>query len=272
VSQTKRRRSVNAEEQLKRENERPRRELAERGAAAGAGGQGDRQREERDRRSRTSTGAAQSELHNHLETTRVGRTGRSTAPGRPSAQEPPEAGRATGHPGHSRPLVPAERVHAIVDPVPDACPHCQATCTRATTWATHVTPSSHRIAAYRSAHHRVSLSPPSVSRVREDDAVDATRRDGGSVRSAAHRVDCVSDGRVPVAPFGRATAPRRGSGISTRPTRTSGTWRWRSSCTIRISSRSCTRERGPHEQRGRARSSNCGAMENNHVRPAERTG
>ena len=30
-----------------------------------------------------------------------------------------------GHPGHSRPLVPAERVHAIVDLVPDACRHCQ---------------------------------------------------------------------------------------------------------------------------------------------------
>ena len=29
-----------------------------------------------------------------------------------------------GHPGHSRPLVPAERVHAIVDLVPTACRHC----------------------------------------------------------------------------------------------------------------------------------------------------
>ncbi len=30
-----------------------------------------------------------------------------------------------GDPGHSRPLVPAERVDAIVDLVPDACPQCQ---------------------------------------------------------------------------------------------------------------------------------------------------
>src|SRR5713226_1591594 len=30
-----------------------------------------------------------------------------------------------GHPGHSRPLVPAERVNTIVDLVPDACRHCQ---------------------------------------------------------------------------------------------------------------------------------------------------
>lgn len=30
-----------------------------------------------------------------------------------------------GHPGHARPLVPAERVNAIIDLVPDACRHCQ---------------------------------------------------------------------------------------------------------------------------------------------------
>src|SRR5439155_8690125 len=29
-----------------------------------------------------------------------------------------------GHPGHWRPLVPAERVNAIVDVVPDTCRHC----------------------------------------------------------------------------------------------------------------------------------------------------
>ncbi len=32
-----------------------------------------------------------------------------------------------GHPGHSRPLVPAERVNTIVDLVPDTCRHCQHT-------------------------------------------------------------------------------------------------------------------------------------------------
>ena len=30
-----------------------------------------------------------------------------------------------GHPGHSRPLVPSERVNATVDLLPDACRHCQ---------------------------------------------------------------------------------------------------------------------------------------------------
>lgn len=32
-----------------------------------------------------------------------------------------------GHPGHYRPLVPAERVNAVVDLFPDACGHCQHT-------------------------------------------------------------------------------------------------------------------------------------------------
>ena len=32
-----------------------------------------------------------------------------------------------GHPGHSRAMVPAERVNAIIDLVPDTCPHCQRT-------------------------------------------------------------------------------------------------------------------------------------------------
>src|SRR6202163_3287032 len=32
-----------------------------------------------------------------------------------------------GHPGHWRPRVPAERVNAIVDLIPDTCRHCQHT-------------------------------------------------------------------------------------------------------------------------------------------------
>jgi hypothetical protein len=52
-----------------------------------------------------------------------------------------------------------------------------------------------------------------------------------------------------------------GSGISTPTTTMSGTWRRRSSCTISISSPSCTSRRGPHQQRLRARPSNGGAME-----------
>ena len=36
-----------------------------------------------------------------------------------------KAGGQPGHPGHSRPLVPAERVNTLVDLVPDTCRHCQ---------------------------------------------------------------------------------------------------------------------------------------------------
>src|SRR6266536_4081608 len=36
-----------------------------------------------------------------------------------------KAGGQPGHPGHSRPLVPAERVNAIVDLMPDSCRHCE---------------------------------------------------------------------------------------------------------------------------------------------------
>ncbi len=35
-----------------------------------------------------------------------------------------QAGGQPGHPGHHRPLVPVERVNAIVDVVPEACRHC----------------------------------------------------------------------------------------------------------------------------------------------------
>lgn len=51
------------------------------------------------------------------------------------AGRPRERGRRTksrrkpggqpGHPGHSRPLIPVEHVHTIVDVIPDACRHCQ---------------------------------------------------------------------------------------------------------------------------------------------------
>ena len=36
-----------------------------------------------------------------------------------------KAGGQPGHPGHSRPVFPAERVNVIVDLVPDTCRHCQ---------------------------------------------------------------------------------------------------------------------------------------------------
>lgn len=67
-----------------------------------------------------------------------------------------------GHPGRHRPLVPAERVDAIVDLAPDTCRHCAhpvartARSGRATPTSSHGAPAGHR------AHHGVPLSSAAV--------------------------------------------------------------------------------------------------------------
>lgn len=53
-----------------------------------------------------------------------GLAGRQRARGRRTTSRRNPGGQP-GHPGHSRPLVPAERVNAIVDLAPDACRHCR---------------------------------------------------------------------------------------------------------------------------------------------------
>jgi transposase len=126
VSQTKRRRrSAEAEERLKRENERLRRELAERERQLAQAA-----KEIADAKKQIADLERQLALRNQNSTITSkppasdGLAGRQRVRGRrrKSRRKP---GGQPGHPGHSRPLVPAERVHAIVDLVPDACPHCQ---------------------------------------------------------------------------------------------------------------------------------------------------
>ena len=125
MSQTKRRRSAEADERLKRENERLRRELAERERQLARAAKDiadakkqiadlERQLALRDQNSTITSKPPASD----------GLAGRQRLRGRrrKSRRKP---GGQPGHPGHSRALVPAERVHAIVDLVPDACPQCE---------------------------------------------------------------------------------------------------------------------------------------------------
>jgi transposase len=125
VSQTKRPRTAGAQERLKRENDRLRRELAE------------RERQLAEARKRIADAQKQiADLERQLALRQQNSTTTSKPPssdglaGRPrqrgrrlkSRRKP---GGQPGHPGLSRPLVPAERVTAIIDLVPDACRHCQ---------------------------------------------------------------------------------------------------------------------------------------------------
>jgi len=125
VSQPKRRRSAEAEERLKRENERLRRELAERERQLAEAA-----KDIADAKKQIADLERQLALRNQNSTITSkppasdGLAGRQRMRGRrrTSRRQP---GGQPGHPGHSRSLVPAERVHAIVDLVPDSCPSCQ---------------------------------------------------------------------------------------------------------------------------------------------------
>src|SRR5216684_3129316 len=61
-----------------------------------------------------------------------------------------------GHPGHSRPLVPIERVNAMVELFPDACRHCQ-----------HALPARSRQVAGEPRRHQVTELPPIEAHVTE---------------------------------------------------------------------------------------------------------
>lgn len=125
MSQTKRRRSAEAEERLKRENERLRRELAERERQLARAG-----KDIADAKKQIADLERQLALRNQNSTITSkppasdGLAGQQRVRGRrrKSRRKP---GGQPGHQGHSRSLVPAERVHVIVDLVPDACPYCQ---------------------------------------------------------------------------------------------------------------------------------------------------
>jgi len=118
VSRAKRRpRNEDAEARLKREVERLQRELAER----------DRQLAEQAKRIKDLEHQLAMRQQNSRTTSKPpssdGLAGRQRDRGRRSKSRR-KAGGQPGHPGHSRPLVPLERVNDVVDLMPPACRHC----------------------------------------------------------------------------------------------------------------------------------------------------
>ena len=120
MSRPKRQQRTDAKERLKREVERLRRQLAE------------REREIAEQAKRIADLERQLALHEQNSTTTSkppssdGLAGGQRERGRRKKSRR-KAGGQPGHPGHSRPVVPAERVNAIIDLVPDTCRHCQRT-------------------------------------------------------------------------------------------------------------------------------------------------
>jgi transposase len=118
VSGTNRQQRTDAEERLKRENERLRQELAE------------RERQIAEQAKRIAELERQLALRQQNSTTTSkppssdGLAGRQRDRGRRTKSRRKPGGQP-GHPGQTRPLVPAARLNAIVDLVPDACRHCQ---------------------------------------------------------------------------------------------------------------------------------------------------
>ena len=118
MSGTNRQQRKDAEERLKQENERLRQELAE------------RERQIAEQAKRIAELERQLALRQQNSTTTSkppssdGLAGRQRARGRRTKSQRKRGGQP-GHPGKTRPLVPAARVNAIVDLVPDACRHCQ---------------------------------------------------------------------------------------------------------------------------------------------------
>jgi transposase len=118
VSRPKRPQRKDAEERLKQEVERLRRELAE------------RERQIAEQAKRIADLERQLALRQQNSTTTSkppssdGLAGQQRERGRRRKSQRKPGGQP-GHPGHSRPLVPAERVKAIIDLIPDTCRHCQ---------------------------------------------------------------------------------------------------------------------------------------------------
>ena len=126
MSQTKRQRNADPDERLKRENERLRRELAERERQLA-----EAEKRIADARKQIADLERQLALRQQNSTTTSkppssdGLAGHQRERGRRKKSRRKPGGQP-GHPGHSRPLVPPERVNAILDLVPETCRHCQA--------------------------------------------------------------------------------------------------------------------------------------------------
>lgn len=132
MSRTKRQGNADADERLKRENERLRRELAERERQLAEAQQriADAQQRIADAQKQIADLERQLALRQQNSTTTSkppssdGLAGRQRERGRRTKSRRKPGGQP-GHPGHSRPVVPPERVNAIIDLVPEACRHCQ---------------------------------------------------------------------------------------------------------------------------------------------------
>jgi transposase len=118
VSRAKRPRSDDAQERLKREIARLQRELAER----------DRQLAEQAKRIKDLEHQLALRQQNSTTTSKPpssdGLAGRQRDRGRRTKSRRKPGGQR-GHPGHSRRLVPVERVHEIIDVMPQACRDCE---------------------------------------------------------------------------------------------------------------------------------------------------
>ena len=124
MSQAKRPTNAGAQERLKRENDRLRRELAERERQLA-----EAQKKIADAQKHISDLERQLALRQQNSTTTSkppssdGLAGRQRERGRRTKSRRKPGGQP-GHPGHSRPLVPLERVNTIIDLRPPACRQC----------------------------------------------------------------------------------------------------------------------------------------------------
>lgn len=125
MARPKRRLRTDADERLTRENERLRRELAERERQLAEAA-----KEIADAKKQIADLERQLALRNQNSTLTSkppawdGLAGRQRVRGRRRTSRRKPGGQP-GHPGHSRPLVPAECVNATIDLVPERCRYCQ---------------------------------------------------------------------------------------------------------------------------------------------------